>query len=57
MDTLTNKNVSETENTGNIAKAVNSALGIIMWLIGFDTLTKEEKRQSGIDLSGEGRDE
>jgi hypothetical protein len=57
MDALSNKELSESKQNESFVVNLSSILGFFLWVIGLDTLTKKERKDAGVNLSGEGRDE
>jgi hypothetical protein len=57
MDIQADKFKSDTNRLGPFSAILHTGLGIIRWLIGFVTLTEEDRLKAGIYLGGEGRDE
>ena len=57
MHILSDKSISNVNRPGPFSAVLNTVLGIIGWLIGFFTLTEEERSMAGIYLGSEGRDE
>jgi hypothetical protein len=57
MDISADKNKSGVNRLGPLSAILHTGLGIIRWLIGFVTLTEEDRLKAGIYLGGEGRDE
>jgi hypothetical protein len=57
MDIQADKFKSDTNRLGPFSAVLQTGLGIVRWLIGFFTLTEEDRLKAGIYLGGEGRDE
>jgi hypothetical protein len=57
MDALNNNDLPESKQNSSFLLGVSTLLSIFLWIIGFDTLTEKERRDAGVDLGGEGRDE
>ncbi len=56
MDTQPDKYISNIDRPGTFSAILHSVLGIVRWLIGFFTLTKEERLAAGIYFGSEERD-
>ena len=56
MESSSEQDFMDQKQPGSLSKVLSSMLGVIMWIIGYDILTEDEKLQSGIDYSGEGHE-
>lgn len=57
MEILADKYEADLERTEPFPAVLNAVPGIVKWLIGFFTLTEEDRLKVGIYFGGEGRDE
>lgn len=57
MDISADKYKLVINQPGHILAVLHTMLGIVRGLLGFFTLTEEERLKAGIYLGGEGRDE
>jgi len=56
MDISVDKYKSNINRPWQFSAVLHTLLGIVRWLIGFYTLTKEDRWAAGIYLGGEGRE-
>ena len=50
------KYISNLNQPGPFSAVLRAVMGILRWLIGFFTLTEEDRLTAGIHVGGEGRD-
>ena len=50
------KYISNVNQPGPSSAVLHTVLGIVKWLIGFFTLTEEDRLTAGIHVGGQGRD-
>jgi len=56
MDISTDKYKSDINRSSPFSSVLYIMLGIVRWLIGFFTLTEEDRSKAGIYVGNEGRD-
>jgi len=56
MDIPVDKSKSGSKRPGPILAVMQAITGMVRWLVGFFTLTEENRLKAGIYVGGEGRD-
>lgn len=57
MRALNDNDLLESKQNSSFMLGVSTLVSIFLWIVGFDTLTEKERRDAGVDLGGEGRNE
>lgn len=56
MTTESDNYISNVNQPAPLSAVLHTVLGIVRWLIGFFTLSEEDRLAAGIRMGGEGRD-